>query len=243
MASSEMRRRRISDQDASAILNGSTPEARPDLVELTQSIAEFRSAAYSAVAQPTAQLAARMEDSAAQSLSPQPQPQPASGVQRRGLTVFTWITGLGLGAKIVLGAGVALAATTGVSAGAGAAGVLPTGLQDTYDTIVSSVIPAGEDSTDGSPTSDPTDTPDPASTEHPDNFGSFVSTGAQDPDKVGRDFGSKVSDAAHENGKGAQSNAPGTGDDQESAGSGDEGETTDTPSDKPDDVGGGKPTR
>ena len=120
--------------------------------------------------------------------------------------MFSWIAGLGLAAKIALGAGVAVAAT----AGAGAAGVLPTGAQDTFDTVVSTVVPGSQvDESTAPGTDDGTTAPDPASTNHPDNFGSWVSERAKDPDKVGKTFGQETSEAAHENGNG---HAPSTED-------------------------------
>jgi len=199
MAGSEMRTRRISDEDAHAILSGRAPELRPDLAPLAQSIAEFRSAAHETVAAPSAELAARLQPTAPVQLSSHTQTQPASGAQRRRVTVFSWIAGLGLAAKIALGAGVAVAATTG----AAAAGILPPGAQHVFNTVVSSVVPVGN-SDEGS-TSDPTESPDPSETEHPDNFGKSVSTGAKDPNKDGRTFGSSVSDAAHDNGESSHS--------------------------------------
>ncbi|MEO7348317.1 MAG: hypothetical protein ABIW32_00400 [Terrimesophilobacter sp.] len=113
--------------------------------------------------------------------------------------MFSTIAGLGLAAKIALGAGVAVAAT----AGAGAAGVLPAGAQDAFDTVVSTVVPGSQvdESTDPA-TDDDMNAPDPASTDRPDNFGSWVSERAQDPDKVGKIFGQETSEAAHENGNG-----------------------------------------
>lgn len=240
MAGSEMRTRRISEEDASAILAGSAAETRPDLAPLARSIAGFRSAAYETVAAPSTELIELMRTAATPELSSHPQPQPTSGLQRRRVTVFSWIAGLGLGAKIALGAGVALAATAGAGAGAGAAGILPPGAQDAYNTVVSSVITNGDDTSED--TSDPTGTTDPTNSPHPDNFGDVVSTGAQDPDKVGRDFGSEVSDAAHQNGQGAPTSTPGADEGEGSGDVGEQGKPTDVPTGSPTDIPGGKPT-
>ena len=120
---------------------------------------------------------------------------------RKGLvrTVFTWIAGLSLGLKIALGAALTAAAATG----AGAAGVLPFGAQQTFDEVVSVVIPAADpieeitdDGTDGDDVTDDgeaTEGYDPAE----GNFGSWVSDQAKDKPGTGKEFGEMVSDEAH----------------------------------------------
>jgi hypothetical protein len=123
---------------------------------------------------------------------------------RKGLgrTVFTWIAGLSLGLKIALGAALTAAAATG----AGAAGVLPFGTQQTFDEVVSIVIPAAdpidevtEDGTEDG-TDDGTDSGDGDVAEGYDpadgNFGSWVSDQAKDKPGTGKEFGDMVSDEA-----------------------------------------------
>ena len=194
MAVSEMRVRRISERDAEAVLAGHAPAARSDLASLADSIAEFRAAAFEVPAQPSADLASRLGPLGGSKISSHTETQPTIGVSRERVTMFSWIAGLGLVAKIALGAGVAVAAT----AGAGAAGVLPTGAQDAFNTVVSTVVPGSHSEESTVPgTDDGTKAPDPASTNHPDNFGSWVSEQAKDPNKVGSTFGQMVSEAAH----------------------------------------------
>ncbi len=112
--------------------------------------------------------------------------------------MFSWIAGLGLVTKIALGAGVAVAATVG----AGAAGVLPTAAQGTFDSIVSTVVPAAGEAPEGSLSTDTAEpTPEPSETAHPDNFGSWVSSRAHDAAKDGHTFGAETSEAAKQNGQ------------------------------------------
>ncbi|MGV8858121.1 hypothetical protein [Rhodoglobus sp.] len=141
--------------------------------------------------------------------------------------MFSWIAGLGIASKIALGATVAVAAT----AGAGAGGILPSGAQDAFDSVISTVVSEtndGDESTEDStttPESEPAEEtevteevegPEEAeATEHPDNFGGWVSERAQDLDKVGRTFGAETSEAAHEKSKKSESDSP-SGDHNES---------------------------
>lgn len=208
-----MRNRKISNRIATAILAGRAPESRPDLTPLADSIAEFREAAYETTARPSEELMVRLGLAEAPAALSHHKSLPTIGAKKRGIRMFSWIAGLGLAAKIALGASVAAAATVG----AGAGGLLPLGAQDTFDTVVSTVISPPEDG--GTLTEDTTITPEPEvtddttatpepeateeadATEHPDNFGGLVSERAQDPDKDGRTFGTETSEAAHENGK------------------------------------------
>ena len=103
--------------------------------------------------------------------------------------MLSWLTGLGVLAKIVLASSVASAAVLG----AGAAGVLPAGAQDAFNTVVASV-------TTDDPEATPTESPEPDASEsgHPDNFGGTVSDLAHELGKGsdGRAFGDSISDAA-----------------------------------------------
>lgn len=194
-----MRLRRISERDAEAVLSGHAPVSRPDLAPLADSIAEYRAAAYGSPARPSAELASRLGALGDSRIASRTESQPGNGESRKRVNMFSSIAGLGLAAKIALGAGVAVAAT----AGAGAAGVLPAGAQDAFDTVVSSVVPGSHvhESTE-SGTDDGTNAPEPTKTDHPDNFGGWVSERAKDPDKVGKTFGQETSEAAHQNGNG-----------------------------------------
>ncbi|MFP5489368.1 MAG: hypothetical protein ACLGHQ_13815, partial [Acidimicrobiia bacterium] len=58
--------------------------------------------------------------------------------------MFAWIAGLGLAAKLSLGAGVVAVGLTGVGA-AGAAGVLPGEAQTAFDDVVAVVAPVTEE--------------------------------------------------------------------------------------------------
>ncbi|EAR25824.1 hypothetical protein A20C1_08088 [marine actinobacterium PHSC20C1] len=209
-----MRNKRISDRVAQAILSGRAPESRPDLTSLANSIAEFREAAYESTARPSEELMVRLGLTETPSGSSHHESLPTIGASKRGRTMFSWIAGLGIASKIALGATVAVAAT----AGAGAGGILPVGAQDAFDTVISTVVTETEDGdestedTTTTPESEPADeveeTEEAEATEHPDNFGGWVSERAKDPDKVGRTFGAETSEAAHEKNKKSESESP-----------------------------------
>ena len=149
-----MRKHRISDDDASALVKGRAPAARPDLALLAQSVTDFRVAAFETLPQPSAELASRLDLARASRISTvmaslsngdtmETQTLVSSGpASQKGRVkqMFAWLFGLGLMAKVGLGSAVAIAAVTGV----GAAGVLPFGAQDAFDTVVSVVLPSEE---------------------------------------------------------------------------------------------------
>lgn len=202
-----MRKHRISDQDAEAVMSGHAPVARPELAPLATSIESFRSAAFETIAQPSAELASRLE--LASDISTRTSLHPGAVVaagparggirsEKRRVRMFSWIAGLGLATKIALGAGVAVAATVG----AGAVGVLPTGAQDAFNGVVSTIIPGTGEAPEGVlPTGTDEPTPEPSSAAHPENFGGWVSDRAHDPAKDGHTFGAETSEAAKQNGQ------------------------------------------
>jgi len=108
--------------------------------------------------------------------------------------MLSCLTGLGVLAKIVLASSVASAAVLG----AGAAGVLPAGAQDAFNTVVASV---STDDPEATPTESPE--PDASASGHPDNFGGTVSDLAHELGKGsdGRAFGESISDAAKDKNK------------------------------------------
>jgi hypothetical protein len=209
-----MRKHRIIDADVASLLSGHTPQGRPELEALALSLSDFRAASFESVSRPSAALAARLDVGKSSMFSVSGEsafdvdqvettsPTTRGHRSQRGLlrTVFTWIAGLGLGLKIALGATVAAAAVTG----AGAAGVLPFGAQDSFDEVVSVVLSTEstddetDDETDGDEVTD--DPEDGVVSEHYDpalgNFGSWVSEQAQNKTE-GENFGKKISDEAH----------------------------------------------
>lgn|GEM_PF-5951030 len=138
--------------------------------------------------------------------------------------MFSWFVGLGLASKIALGAGVAVAATTG----AGAVGVLPGGAQDAFDNVVSVVTPwsdseitSDEDVTsddDATVTDDEsTATDEEVTGDESSTFGTSVSERAKllGEDGDGQQFGEEISGEAQQIGDSKRQNAgePTTGDD------------------------------
>lgn len=157
--------------------------------------------------------------------------------------MVAWFTGLGIVAKILLASTVATAAVVS----GGAAGVLPGGAQDTFDTVVSVVVPVQvqeQEQEQEQPTSTPTDgsttepTGDAEEGAHPDNFGGTVSDLAKDKEGSGYEFGKYVSNAAREKNKGDEVDDP-TEDSTNVTEGSDAPEASDSDSGKPD--GTGKP--
>jgi len=161
---------------------------------LASALSKFRAAAFEHAPQPSAELLARLElsgasgkaavSASAHTVSPRTRDRKKSIRQ-----MFSWLTGLGVFAKIVLASSVASAAVLG----AGAAGVLPADAQDAFNTVVASVSTEDLEAT-------PTESPEPeaSATGHPDNFGGTVSDLAHELGKGsdGRAFGEAISDAA-----------------------------------------------
>lgn len=158
-----MRKTRLSDDDALAILDGQIPEGRPDLASVASAVHEMRVASLGSAPRPSAELAARLDlDRVAgisasagglpeRSLDWVPAPT-ARRVPTRGRArmIFSWFAGLGLAAKIAIGATtVAFGAV-----GAGAVGVLPPAVQDGFDEVVSVVTPLPDTSSDDAVTGD-----------------------------------------------------------------------------------------
>ena len=153
-----MRKHRITHYEAQQLLAGQAPAGRSEIVVLASSLEAFRAAAFTTVPQPSVALAARLgpprgadisvatggsspyaAGGEAGSLTPAPAPQ-KKGKKR----MFAWIAGLGLLAKLTVGAGTVALGLTGVGV-AGAAGVLPGEVQTAFDEAVSVVLPAAED--------------------------------------------------------------------------------------------------
>lgn len=231
---------RISDDDAQALVKGHAPVARPELAHLAGSMSEFRSAAFETVPRPSAELASRLDLARASRISTldmavsdsdmvQTQSVAASeaGSHKKGAkNLISWFVGLGLGTKIVLGATVAVAATTG----AGAAGALPDGAQDAFDKVVSVVSSTEEPETDTTAVVDDTEEPTVAVTPETSSFGESVSDRAQElgQGSDGSEFGEEISEEAQQLGDEKRQDAgqpEGTVDD----GAADDGEVTDAP--------------
>lgn len=176
-------------------MSGSTPEGRPELAELAASIADVRAVAHGSTApQPSAALSARLA-------------QPSLGVSvgsapesRRGITkMVTSFAGLGLATKLAAATAVLALGLTGV----GAAGALPGPAQDAFDGVVGTFVSTEDEVVDDGAidecvvdvgTEECADVSPVGSKE----FSDWVVRGAQDPDKVGSEFGRAVSEQARE---------------------------------------------
>ncbi|MGV3733866.1 MAG: hypothetical protein ACO1N6_10755 [Microcella sp.] len=207
-----MKKRMITDAEGEQLLAGTTPEGRPELSALAASVAAVRVVSTAAAPQPSAALAARLE-------SPVPvgavaDAQPARGIRKMVAT----IAGLGVAAKVAAASGVLALGLVGVGA-AGAAGALPAPAQQVFDDVIETVIVPEDDTltegegegvidecvveppaegTDGSTDGDGTTAcvdPLPVGSKE---FSDWVREGAQDPNKVGREFGQAVSEQARE---------------------------------------------
>jgi len=209
-----MRKHRISDDDAAALVTGTAPADRPDLTTLATSISEFRDAAFASPPRPSAELRARLDLAHAGGISPGAHPnrgaetidarQPAAsrpvasvGRMKR---MFAWFTGLGIAAKVVLG--VTAAAAVGATGLATAAGV-------------NALVSTTAEQEQVTPTDDPTDTPTDEATDESDTFGDSVSDRAHElgKDSDGAAFGEEISEEAQQLGDEKAQNPEGTGSD------------------------------
>lgn len=191
-----MRKHRISNDDAAALVKGEAPAGRPDLTTLARSITEFRDAAFTSPPRPSAELRTRLELAHAGGISPEAvsdetatvvdaaepassRPQASVGRMKQ---MFAWFTGLGIAAKVVLGATVAAAAgATGVGTVAG------------VNILVSAN--AEQEQQQVTPSDDPTEAPAGSPVDEPGTFGDSVSDRAHELGKgsVGAEFGAEVS--------------------------------------------------
>lgn len=219
MARSEMRKHTITDAEAQQLLAGETPKGRPELAELTASIVDVRRAYSQAAPQPSVALVARLEQPALGG-SVGSESEPTRGIKK----MVSTISGLGIAAKIAAASAILALGLAGV----GAAGALPGPAQDAFDLVVTSIVPTeGEgldddvtdecvvdddtvddgtiESTVEDGTEEGTDdgaeacvTVEPVLPEGSKEFSEWVRQGAQDPNKVGSEFGREVSEQARE---------------------------------------------
>lgn len=113
-----------------------------DEKRLTEALQQFRALAHARAPRPSKELSARLdmqmlERLPAASSATQLAVVNASARPGRLRAVLSWLAGLGVVAKIVLGVAVAAAAATG----AGAAGVLPGAAQQVFDTVLPGLAP------------------------------------------------------------------------------------------------------
>jgi hypothetical protein len=150
-----MRKQRITDDEVTALLEGRIPSGRTDLESVAAVVDALRLTSFEAPPRPSAELASRLDLERATWIS-----DPAGGLpvdttrQVTGLRtvpakgrvrmLFSWFTGLGLAAKIVLGATGAAVATVG----AGSVHVLPAAVQTAFDDTVTAVV-GGEQASEG----------------------------------------------------------------------------------------------
>jgi hypothetical protein len=139
MDPSEMNNQTLSHDDAMALMAGSLPEGRPDLVALAAAIEDFRDA-FAEAPQPSPELAGWLTGAPAsrergtESTAPAAtEVQTRTGALSGGMRAAARaLAGLGVTAKIALGGTAALAAV----ASAGAVGALPDGPQAVFDRIL-----------------------------------------------------------------------------------------------------------
>ncbi|WP_210479194.1 hypothetical protein [Naasia sp. SYSU D00948] len=256
-----MRNNRLSDDDITALLAGTALHGRPDLQPLAMLVDDLRSASSESSPRPSAAVTTLLDldrvpgistaalGGLAQRSDRGRVPAGPAAASRRGIAsmFLTWFTGLGLVAKLGIGAA---AAAVGV-VGAGAAHALPPGIQAGFDTVVETVVPLPADDvsttddddtgTDGTaPTGDAvadTETDDSGAdgvggvdgtadagpkTEHAQG----VVEAAHDDSTVGREHGEAVSEAAHQNrgqGGSGDDSAEDSGDEVEDEGADDSG--------------------
>jgi hypothetical protein len=138
-----MRNHRITDDEAAAVLRGRTPHARDELSPLAAAVAEFRSSSFGTPPRPSAAVASRLDLDRVSTVGLIPRENPdmasltphAAASARRRRVAVEWFAGLGLAAKIAIGATAAAAVGVTGAGAAGAAGVLPTPAQAVFEQV------------------------------------------------------------------------------------------------------------
>ncbi len=201
-----MSERANDDQLLERLLSGQVPAEQTELVALSAALTELRSTAHASAPRPSPALQLRLDAPGGVPVSAAAGDAAADTTPGRK-SVFEWIAGLGLATKIAAGTGVLALGLTG----AGAAGALPGPAQDAFDSVVSSVVPTEGDEVpvddeapveeapgDGDETIDDGTDTDAELPVGSDEFSSWVSENAKDPEKVGSEFGEQVSEQARE---------------------------------------------
>ena len=225
---------RVRNHEAEQLLAGSTPEGRPELGALTDALVEFRAAAYETVPRPSDALAALVSvpgsadvsaaaaNASAKSHDRALADEAVAGHPHGGKRMFEWIAGLSVAAKVAAGTGVLALGATGVAT-AGATGVLPGPVQTAFDSAVTVVLTDDEfveDDLIGDEepvTNDLVGDEEPVTDDAPipgagNEFGKWVSENAQDPEKIGEEFGERVSEQARKLGEQKRAERPGGSD-------------------------------
>ena len=136
--------------------------------------------------------------------------------------MFERIAGFSVAAKVAAGTGVLALGATGVAT-AGATGVLPGPVQTAFDSAVTVVLTDDEfveDDLIGDEepvTNDLVGDEEPVTDDAPipgagNEFGKWVSENAQDPEKIGEEFGERVSEQARKLGEQKRAERPGGSD-------------------------------
>lgn len=200
-----MSERANDDQLLDRLLSGQVPAEQTELSALSAALTELRSVAHVTAPQPSAALQMRLDAPAGAPVSAAAGDAAADATTGRK-TVFEWFAGLGLATKIAAGSGVLALGLTG----AGAAGALPGPAQDAFDSVVSTVLPTEGDEVpveeapveeapvEGDETIDDGTETDAELPVGSDEFSSWVTENAKDPEKVGAEFGEQVSEQARE---------------------------------------------
>ena len=129
-----MRNHRITDDEAAAVLRGRTPHARDELSPLATAVTEFRSSSFGTPPRPCVAVASRLDVDRVSTVGLVPPENPdmtslplhAAASARRRRVAVDWFAGLGLAAKIAIGATAAAAVGVTGAGAAGAAGRHPT---------------------------------------------------------------------------------------------------------------------
>ncbi|MGN6271625.1 MAG: hypothetical protein ACTHMQ_00895 [Protaetiibacter sp.] len=256
-----MTRSRITDEDATALLDGGVLAGGEEVRALTEAIARIRAASRDTVARPSDELLLLLRPDAAW------EPVDASGgiddragtwgpARRKAMRMFGWFAGLGLGVKLLLLGGAAAATVVGAATLTAPPPDMPAPVASATSDSSESLEPTAEPTEEpsGEPSGEPTALPGGVPTFEPcaTPFGEQVAPVAQDKPGTGREFGEGVSSAAREKGDCAEGedgdaqDAPGSesGDDSGSSEHGGRSEhapeSTHSPSDRaPENRGGG----
>ena len=199
-----MRKHRITHNEAQQLLAGQALEGRSETAVLASSLQAFRDAAFATAPRPSVALAAQFGSLTGADISVatggssphtvgtgSASSTPAPAPQKKGKKqMFAWIAGLGLAAKLTVGASTVALGLTGVGV-AGAAGVLPGDVQAAFDDTVSVVLPVSDDEAvedDAEVVEDDAEAAEDAAEEAAEDAAEAAEAADDDADDVGDEF-------------------------------------------------------
>lgn len=160
-----MRNRRITDTDAAAVMGGTAPAGRPDLADVATALSELRGSVAMSLPQPSTELRERLDAGAPGGVSAQFTPAQLAheGITRASAGGARRLTARRARRRVGAIIALAIVGSLVTVTSAGAAGVLPGGVQEVFNRVVPvAPRPVDDAPTVGTTIDTPADDPAPA---------------------------------------------------------------------------------